>query len=237
MQKPDLKKALYAGTLYIEKEGFALLGADFEINPDYLDIAAEEAARARKSQIRKYILFAGVFTLSVVGVVLAVLFRPREDKNDRGYLDMQITRDKIREIVENPLDVRAAQFQTSMKYEQKAKDAFKTRHDEPGNIYRCVKLFKLSLAYRDNRRGSAEVAQNFATAKQELAQAICRRYEDGFVDERNRNWPRARENFEAILRLYPVKEEPEPEVSNPIWQMAVEHITYIAQQQSKLKKR
>jgi len=42
VQKVNLEKALYTGTVYIEKEGFALLGADFEINPAYLDIAAED---------------------------------------------------------------------------------------------------------------------------------------------------------------------------------------------------
>jgi hypothetical protein len=42
MQNADLKKALYAGTVYIEKEGFAILGADFEINPEYIDNAATD---------------------------------------------------------------------------------------------------------------------------------------------------------------------------------------------------
>ena len=42
VQKEDLQKALYAGTIYIEKESFAILGADFEINKDYIDIAADE---------------------------------------------------------------------------------------------------------------------------------------------------------------------------------------------------
>jgi len=42
VQNADLKKALYSGTIYIEKEDFALLGADFEINPAYLDIAVED---------------------------------------------------------------------------------------------------------------------------------------------------------------------------------------------------
>ncbi len=42
VQKPGLGKALYTGTLYIEKEGFAILGADFEINPSYLDLAGED---------------------------------------------------------------------------------------------------------------------------------------------------------------------------------------------------
>ncbi|MCK9204691.1 MAG: carboxypeptidase-like regulatory domain-containing protein [Bacteroidales bacterium] len=42
VQNADLKKALYSGTVYIEKEGFAILGADFEINPEFLDLAAED---------------------------------------------------------------------------------------------------------------------------------------------------------------------------------------------------
>ena len=42
VQNAGLKKALYTGTVYIGKEGFAILGADFEINPGYLDVAAEE---------------------------------------------------------------------------------------------------------------------------------------------------------------------------------------------------
>ncbi len=41
-QVPGLEKALYAGTVYIEKEGFAIIGADFEINPAYLDLAAAD---------------------------------------------------------------------------------------------------------------------------------------------------------------------------------------------------
>ncbi len=41
-QVPGLEKALYTGTVYIEKESFAILGADFEINPEYLDLAAAD---------------------------------------------------------------------------------------------------------------------------------------------------------------------------------------------------
>lgn len=41
-QKESIKNALYTGTLYIDKESYALLGADFEINPKFLDAAAED---------------------------------------------------------------------------------------------------------------------------------------------------------------------------------------------------
>jgi hypothetical protein len=40
-QNKGIDEALFKGTLYIDKESYAILGADFEINPDYLDKAAE----------------------------------------------------------------------------------------------------------------------------------------------------------------------------------------------------
>lgn len=40
VQNEGINKALYSGTLYIDKESFAILGADFEINPKFIDLAA-----------------------------------------------------------------------------------------------------------------------------------------------------------------------------------------------------
>lgn len=52
VQKENLKKALYSGTLYVEKESFAILGADFEINPDFLDIAAENLVLRKSRRLK-----------------------------------------------------------------------------------------------------------------------------------------------------------------------------------------
>jgi hypothetical protein len=52
VQKSGLNEALYTGTVFIEKEGFALLGADFEINPAYLDIAAEDLVLKKSSRLK-----------------------------------------------------------------------------------------------------------------------------------------------------------------------------------------
>lgn len=40
-QNPGIQRALYSGTLYIGKDNFPILGADFEINPAYLNLAEE----------------------------------------------------------------------------------------------------------------------------------------------------------------------------------------------------
>jgi hypothetical protein len=42
VQNEDVREALFAGTLYVDKENYAILGADFEMNPKYLDLAAED---------------------------------------------------------------------------------------------------------------------------------------------------------------------------------------------------
>jgi len=52
VQNDHLKKALYSGTLYVETASFAILGADFEINPKYLDIAAEELVLKKSPKVK-----------------------------------------------------------------------------------------------------------------------------------------------------------------------------------------
>ena len=42
VQNEDVKEALFSGTLFIDKENYAILGAEFEMNPAYLDIAAAD---------------------------------------------------------------------------------------------------------------------------------------------------------------------------------------------------
>jgi hypothetical protein len=42
IQKRGITDPLFAGTLYIDKDSYAILGADFEINPAFLDKAAED---------------------------------------------------------------------------------------------------------------------------------------------------------------------------------------------------
>jgi len=42
VQNKGIVDPFYTGTLYIDKESFAILGADFEINPEFLDKAADD---------------------------------------------------------------------------------------------------------------------------------------------------------------------------------------------------
>jgi len=54
VQNKGVEDPLYTGTLYIEKESFAILGADFEINPAFLDKAADDLVlkKSRKLNVK-----------------------------------------------------------------------------------------------------------------------------------------------------------------------------------------
>ncbi len=197
----------------------------------------EKDALARKTKVRRYILLACIWAGVMVGLVAGLKSCPREDGGDDRGSFIAIGREKIREIIDAPFEPRTANPHTSVRYEEKARAMFKVRHDAPGNLYECVKLFKLSLAYRNNLPPTPVVAEEFRRAKQELIDEVGNRYEDGYVNFRNKNWPRAKENFEALLRLYPVKNEPEPEASNPIWESTIRYLTYVGAQLNKSSRR
>ena len=50
-QKAGVEDALYTGTVYIDNESFAVLGADFEVNPGYLDKAANELVQKKSKRL------------------------------------------------------------------------------------------------------------------------------------------------------------------------------------------
>lgn len=73
-QKPTIEDPLFTGTVYVDIENFAILGADFEINPATIDKAADDLIfkKSRKLSVKflkisysvKYSLFNNTYYLS-----------------------------------------------------------------------------------------------------------------------------------------------------------------------------
>ncbi|NVO21177.1 MAG: carboxypeptidase-like regulatory domain-containing protein [Bacteroidetes bacterium] len=51
-QNKEITDALFMGTLYIDNESFAILGADFEVNPKYIDKAAPELIQKKSRKLK-----------------------------------------------------------------------------------------------------------------------------------------------------------------------------------------
>ena len=52
VQKPGIAEPLYKGTLFVDRESYAILGADFEVNPDYLYLAANDLILHKSRKLR-----------------------------------------------------------------------------------------------------------------------------------------------------------------------------------------
>ncbi len=52
VQNEGIEEPLFTGTLYIDKESFAILGADFEIKPQFLDKAAEDLILKKSRRLK-----------------------------------------------------------------------------------------------------------------------------------------------------------------------------------------
>jgi hypothetical protein len=50
-QKRGVEDPLFTGTLFIDNESFAILGADFEVNPDYLDKAINDLVQKKSRKL------------------------------------------------------------------------------------------------------------------------------------------------------------------------------------------
>jgi hypothetical protein len=51
-QTEGLNRALYSGTVYIAKEGFVILGGDFEINPGFIDLAVQDLVLQKSLKLK-----------------------------------------------------------------------------------------------------------------------------------------------------------------------------------------
>jgi hypothetical protein len=52
VQNKGVLEALYTGTLYIDNESFAVLGADFEVNPAFLDKVVDELVQKKSRRLK-----------------------------------------------------------------------------------------------------------------------------------------------------------------------------------------
>jgi len=52
VQNSGIEDALFTGTLYIDNESFAILGADFEVNPEYIDKAVNELVQKKSRKLK-----------------------------------------------------------------------------------------------------------------------------------------------------------------------------------------
>ncbi len=95
-QKEHIKDPLYTGTIYIDVESLAFIGAEFEVHPKYIDKAHNQFMARRNREFRasvekaaytvSYKYFDGLFYLNHVRADLDIRYRKRYQLFNRNFL-------------------------------------------------------------------------------------------------------------------------------------------------------
>jgi len=189
----------------------------------------EQQAKKRQARTRKYCILFGVYAAIMI-VVFVVIYKARQ-RDDVFVSDRPQRLQKA--DIEEAIKARFERTSSPPKAEEarlKAMALYRARKDELGNLYKSVKYFKLYLAYTHTHvPGNPKVAATFEDATKELVNLVDREYSDAWIYEQDKNWSRAEQRFNRLLRIVPAKSEPEPEPrgENVIFENVIEHLKYI----------
>ena len=171
------------------------------------DILAE-----RRKKLIKYSIGAGIYVviLILLFVLLSSLSKEDDDKTPRGapawYGD-----DEIRVMLAQEYELRR-NASLAGEYIQVARQMYRDRTLKPGNLFLCVKHYKLYLAYRagDRFEGPTQDERQYRDALRDLTDRIIGTYRSAYANSQNKNWAAARREFMELLAMLPVEKGPEP---------------------------
>jgi pSer/pThr/pTyr-binding forkhead associated (FHA) protein len=167
--------------------------------------SAEEQARlevASKSRRRKFMILGGVYAVALVGLLFFLNGIKKTAVAAAGppslLVDTEIT-DALREALARGVNETIAAEEL-----RNAQTAFDNRNFRSGNLQKCVKGFKLNLAYLNRREfDDAESTRMFQTASEELIVEVKKVYHEAWLREKGRQWGDAGREWDRLSAILP----------------------------------
>jgi hypothetical protein len=194
------------------------------------DAAAAVEAEEEGSKKLKYILF-GVILVGTVALGLAMIVSSLREDEEGGPVglprltDAEITRALSEPIYRTPSRTKAAETL------ERAVRSYRNRALwEPGDLYRCVRDFKLHRAYRQSRSFAKIEHERMAEkALKELDALVREKYDAAWKFEKAKSWRNAEAAFEELLVVLRVEEL---DKQGPIYKViirgnVIQHLNYI----------
>lgn len=169
-------------------------------------VASEETRRKR----RKYVIFFAVDIAVFLALVIWLSLGSNGTDGEAGGTPERLTREEIeaaltadRERVRNPARAELRLKEAQRHYGEIAWD--------PGALYRCVKAYKVSLAFsKQPTFDSFEDADKLREAEKLLVERVHRQYKRAWYLEEQYNWQDAQEAFEELLIMVPERDREDP---------------------------
>lgn len=180
-----------------------------EISPEDQEKVAQAAAR--KAKVRKYALLIGVYLVLIAGVVILLQsLRKDAPTGEARGMPLHLDSKAIGDILEKRVDQQPNVF-TAQAALQQARSRYENRLLIAGDLYLCLKEFKKFLAYEPRHRFSVPLDEKkYRTVLDDLHKRIVECYEQAYVRERDRDWKKAQQLFEELMKIIPERDSRDP---------------------------
>ena len=175
--------------------------------------------------MRRYVI--GGLAYAVLMVVAIVALKTCRSGPSGPVKSPWMTDKEIKDALEEPFQRLPNSVKASEMLE-KAHGLFADRDLKPGNLYKCVKYFKLCLAYQGTPYFTDyKDDQMFRQALAELVDKITKHYQRARAAYQAGQYQGAERAYRDVFAMLPVKEVPEPEAEHPIFQNVIGNLVLV----------
>ena len=172
--------------------------------------------KAAGSNIRKYLVFAIVYAIVLAGAAIFLSGLKTEKKGESSL--QRLTKEDIADALTSPL-VKSRNPTQAAQMLRRANQLYPGDFN-PGDQYRCLKSFKLHLAYRDGRDFEDPVdARKFRLVRDELIELVAQGYNNAYAYEKAKQFSKAERLYRSLLATLP-----ENDTDDQVYKKLVKHI-------------
>jgi hypothetical protein len=143
----------------------------------------------------------GVYALAIIGFVIIMSMRPKQDQGRTDTSLKVLTDAEIEDSLHAPL-ARGTNENLAAEELRKAQAAFDRRNYKLGYLQKCVKSFKLALAYLNKQDfETAEDTARFQAASEDFAGLVKATYREAWLRETARTWLPANQEWEKLRSI------------------------------------
>jgi len=198
----------------------------------------EEPSEQEKSSKLKYVLFVIVLVATVLFGAAIVRKSMSDGEQDGGPVGPpRLSTVQIAEALAEPLEKSLSPEKAAGALDRAVRSYNNRTLWEPGDLFRCVKDFKLHRAYRGTQSFDKIEHERMAEkAAKELNELVKRKYDAAWRFERARDFRSARAAFHDVLQILPVVDL---DRYGPVYQVirgnVIRHLNYIKKNLGKVR--
>jgi pSer/pThr/pTyr-binding forkhead associated (FHA) protein len=199
--------------------------------PEESGPTASEEENAGSKRFKRFAIGLGIYFAAMLGLFAFLAMRDSGDKDPDQQAIARLSEDQIQRILIDKTYQRQRDPVLAREMLTEAEQYYRRRNDEPGNLYRAVKAYKLHMAYRNVAGFEQFIHQShYNEALEQLQSEILSLYNEAYVKTRRGRWAEAQRAWEQLQEELPVKQGTEPDLENKLWEHIKQQLLYVSDQ-------